>query len=198
MYGEASTPTQSYEEAHANEVDSTIKGVLDNWYENNILDNYHSYISDTLFCNDRSRSSGTGYGSTDTDYGSDYRLYANKVPTLKCPQPNDAFTVSDTNHGNGALTYPISLLTADEASLAGLLYYTNNTSNYLHTGHIYWLLSPWFLSGSAYPWIVSSNGNLRNDNYATDSRGARGVLNLNSNTEIISGTGSISDPYKVI
>ena len=195
MYGTYST---NYETAHANDEDSTIKTVLDNWYEENIKGTrYEGYLSDTIFCADRTPHSGDGYGGVETDYASYNRLQTNKTPTLKCSRKEDRFTVVDTEKGNGALTYPIALLTADEASLAGLLRGTNNTSNYLHTGENQWLLSPARFSGSAYPWIVFDYGLLNNFYIATSSRAARGVLNLNSNIEI-SGTGTSIDPYKVI
>ena len=38
---------------------------------------------------------------------------------LTCLQKNDAFTVNDTFKGNGALTYGIGLITADEVVLGG-------------------------------------------------------------------------------
>ena len=195
MYGNYST---NYDAAHANQKDSTIKTVLDTWYENNIKGTrYEGYLSDTIFCADRTIQSGDGFGGGETSYASYNRLQTNKTPTLKCSRKEDRFTVIDTEKGNGALTYPIALLTADEASLAGLLQGTNNTSNYLHTGENQWLLSPARFSGSAYPWNVYNVGHLSHNRLATHSRAARGVLNLNSNIEI-SGTGTTSDPYKVI
>ena len=195
MYGTYST---NYETAHANDEDSTIKTVLDNWYEENIKGTrYEGYLSDTIFCADRTPHSGDGYGGVETYYASYNRLQTNKTPTLKCSRKEDRFTVVDTEKGNGALTYPIALLTADEASLAGLSRGTNSTSNYLYTGEYQWLLSPAHFSGSASPWFVYSIGGLTSLYYATPSWAARGVLNLNSNIEI-SGTGTSINPYKVI
>ena len=195
MYGYYST---SPEAAHKNQEDSTIKTVLDTWYEENIKGTrYEGYLSDTIFCADRTIQSGDGFGGGTTYYGPYNRLQTNKTPSLKCSRKEDRFTVIETEKGNGALTHPIALLTADEASLAGLLQGTDNYTNYLYTNESYWLLSPAHFSGFAYPWNVYVGGGLRNDSNATKSRGARGVLNLNSNTEI-SGTGTSSDPYKVI
>jgi len=195
MYGTYST---NYETAHKNQEDSTIKTVLDTWYENNIKGTrYEEYLSDTIFCADRTIQSGDGFGGGTTHYGPYNRLQTNKTPSLKCSRKEDRFTVIETEKGNGALTYPIALLTADEASLAGLLQGTVNNTNYLYTNENYWLLSPARFSGSAFPWRVNNTGTLHDDFNATVSRGARGVLNLNSNTEI-SGTGTSSDPYVVI
>ena len=140
MYGTAGS--SSYEETHANTNDSTIKGVIDSWYEENMTE-YTNQLEDTVWCNDRSidpTSSGTGAGTTVTDYGADYRLHANKTPTLECVNENDRFTVSEEN-GNGALTYPVALLTADEIAYAGGVYNKSNRSYYLynkfkHTVHV--------------------------------------------------------------
>ena len=64
--------TTSKEKAQENINDSTIKKVVDEWYESYIKDTeYESYVSDTLFCNDRSFSSsniGTGAGTSKTFY----------------------------------------------------------------------------------------------------------------------------------
>ncbi len=195
MYGTYST---NYETAHKNQEDSTIKTELDTWYENNIKGTrYEGYLSDTIFCADRTIQSGDGFGGGETSYGPYNRLHTNKTPSLKCSRKEDRITVIETEKGNGALTHPIALLTADEASLAGLLQGTGNSTNYLYTNEDYWLLSPARFSGSASPWRVYFLGDLLYGIYATNTLGARGVLNLNSNTEII-GTGTSSDPYKVI
>ena len=195
MYGTYST---SPEAAHKNQEDSTIKTVLDTWYENNIKGTrYEGYLSDTIFCADRTIQSGDGFGGGGTNYGPYNRLQTNKTPSLKCSRKEDRFTVIETEKGNGALTHPIALLTADEASLAGLLHGTGNSTNYLYTDENYWLLSPALFSGSAFPWYVNLNGNLLTSYSASYTRGTRGVLNLNSNTEI-SGTGTLNNPYIVI
>ena len=64
MYG--STFNTSYEQIHANENNSSIKTVLDNWYKTNIVDkNLEQYIADSGFCNDRSiYSGGDGVSTT--------------------------------------------------------------------------------------------------------------------------------------
>ena len=112
MYGTPGSST--YEDTHANINDSTIKTVVDNWYKINIEETgYGSYVSDTLFCNDRSFSSsntGTGIGTSKTEYrGFDAFLVPYNLYQLKCVQKNDRFTVNDEVIGNGALTYPVGL-----------------------------------------------------------------------------------------
>ena len=202
--GEAST---SRMQATTNETSSTIKIYLDNWYLTNIQNKgYHSYISDTLFCNDRQLEgelevvgyfTGTGFGTSNTAYAAPQRLANTKNPNIKCAQKNDRFTVSDTVKGNGALTYPIGLLTPDETAIAGLKFNASNFTNYLHTNQYWWTLGPGLWSvGIAYAVCVYSHGSLIIYN-VSNGGGARGVLNLKSETQV-TGTGTTSDPFKVV
>ena len=121
MYGK--TGASTYADAHANTNDSTIKAYIDNWYKTNIVGTANEqYLADNVFCNDRSISTYTtssntklGYGTNSTYYRWAYgpwngTNYGNMKMILTCPQKNDAFTVSDTTNGNGALTYPVGLL----------------------------------------------------------------------------------------
>ena len=193
MYG--TTGASTYNETHANINDSTIKTVVDNWYKTNIEDaGYSSYISDTLFCNDRSfasNNSGTGAGTSITYY----RWYSTSIKTLKCSQQNDRFTVSDVSTGNGDLTYPVGLLTTDEAALAGG-YNTSNSGYYLYTGNRYWTMSPSYFSGSyARVRVVNSAGYL-SYTHVDYSYGVRPVLNLKSGS-LTKGSGTATDPYTV-
>ena len=147
MYG--ATGASTYAAAHANTNDSTIKAYIDNWYKANILGTANEeYLADNIFCNDRSISNnntGTGAGTTSTNY----RWYwgpwesgnHNDNMKLVCPQQNDAFTVSDTTKGNGALTYPIGLLSTDEIVLAGG-WNASNSGYYLYSGQYWWASSP--------------------------------------------------------
>ena len=135
MYGQLGATT--YTDANSNLYDSTIKQNLDDWYETNIKDKVsEKYISDTLFCNDRSLYSGYGYGLNYAYYNGNTR-YKEWNPILSCPQKNDAFTVSDTNFGNGKLTYAIGLITIDELMMAGYTYYYNNIYDSQHQGDVY-------------------------------------------------------------
>lgn len=192
----------NYEGTLENTTDSTIKTKIDDWYEDNLLSTtddagnlYSSYLSDEIFCNDRSINTGTGYLlSQTTTYGPYKRLYSNKTPSLSCSQDSDKFSVS-----NGNLNYPIALLTADEASLAGGLYNSLNTKYYLHTGQTYWTMSPSSFSASsafARVWYVSSAGHL----YAictTNTFGVRPVINLSSEVLITGGDGTSDNPYQL-
>ena len=198
MYGKAGAST--YAETHANTNNSTIKTYLDTWYENNIKGTTNEqYVKDNLFCNDRSfakDNSGTGVGTSETHY----RLYSfvNKVNNNKmmliCPQNNDAFTVNDTNKGNGVLTYGIGLVTIDEVVLAGG-WGSNNSKYYLYSGEYYFTMSPISFRGSgAAGNVVLLNGNVTGNGGVNNSAGARPVLNLSSDV-LKNGNGTASDPY---
>ena len=197
-YGYVRNSTTSKEAAQTNKNDSTIKTYLDTWYENNIKGTANEqYIADNIFCNDRSfasNNSGTGAGTSNTDYRwYRYRWDNMQNMMLTCPQKNDAFTVNDTIKGNGALTYGIGLLTADEAALAGG-WSSSNLNYYLYSGQSYWLASSSHFDGyNAREHYVYSNGYL-SYNDVDDSYGARPVINLSS--EILkNGDGTASNPY---
>jgi len=204
MYGNTSGTT--YEEVHANTNDSTIKTVVDNWYKEHILDTeYKNYISDALFCNDRSISPYTPSGFLNTGIGTDataYRWYygpwssSNKnYPTLGCKQQNDRFTMSDTTLGNGDLTYPIGLITTDEIVLAGG-YNTNNSGYYLYTGNDYWTLSPYYFGGyNAAVRRVTSYGYAYGSSVG-GSHGVYPVLSLVTGSLKV-GSGTWDNPYQV-
>lgn len=137
MYGTKESMT--YEQTHENKNSSNIKLIIDEWFEKNLI-KYTKYIEDTIWCNDRSiiadlndGTIGNGVGKNATTYSAAYRVYRSGIPNLQCQNLNDRFTVSSDN-GNGSLTYPIALLTADEAILAGNGYLGYSENTYLVNG----------------------------------------------------------------
>ena len=193
--------SKSYESTYTDEHDSTIKTKIDTWYKTNIQDkNYANYLSDNLFCNDRSIASGDGFSLNATTYYGAYQRNVNKKePSYKCPRKIDQFTVSSTTTlGNGELTYPVGLLTADEVAYAGGKYGYDNREYYLATGQYYWLGSPsnfatW--ETIAFGWRVNPSGYLTSWPWISDSNGVRPVINLKANTQITEGNGTASNPY---
>ena len=179
---------------------STIKGVIDTWYKHNLNTNYGKYISTTaVYCNDRS--------VPDTyDFGAYIRLETNKTPSYDCATTEDKFTV-DTSTGNGKLTYPIGLMTADEVSFAGGLIATNaptwyykNSANGSSTGYEdWWLLSPYLWEGSdAFVFHINNNpGCLGFATVESSIVSVRPALSLKSCVKYASGDGSASDPYTI-
>ena len=195
--------TTSKEKAQTNTNDSTIKEYIDKWYESNIKGTeYESYISDTLFCNDRSLYYTTPNEYTNLGYGTEltaYRWYdysSSRGVTLNCIQQNDRFTVNDELIGNGDLIYPIGLLIADEVYLAGG-YTDSNVAYYLYTGNSYWTMSPTSLSGQdAMVGTVSSSGFMGARYPAYNRFAVRPVINLKPNS-LNTGDGTASNPYRI-
>ena len=208
MYG---TPASStYEATHANINDSTIKTANDAWYKTNIQDKgYGDYVADAIYCSDRQVVSfpengltGNGIGTQETAYGffgrfsfSEEGMPTNFTPSLKCAQEKDRFTTT-TSLGNGDLTYPVGLLTADEVNMAGGIYAFYNNSYYLFIGNEYWLFSPdVFNSYGAYVWFVGDGGSLGAD-IVDSSFGLRPVISLKSNIGF-SGNGTMNNPFEI-
>ena len=191
-YGYVRYGTSSKEVAQTNINDSTIKTYLDDWYKNNILGTENEqYLADNIFCNDRSfasNNSGNGAGFSKTYYNW-YNWPASKS-NLKCPQQNDAFTVSDTTNGNGALTYPIGLITTDEAELAGGIW--ANSKGYLYSETEYWSATSYSFDGDvARVHRIGGNGAI---SYVAASNGVKPVINLSPDV-LNNGDGSMNDPY---
>ena len=197
MYG--STLNESYAKTTANENNSTIKTVLDDWYKSKILGTSNeSVIADAGFCNDRSGYTTTG---SNTNYGPWRRYYQTKHPTLKCAQTNDLFTLSTNSKGNKALTYPIGLITVDELMLSGYADGYINKSAYTYSSSTYWALSPSYFNVSAlaaYGFYLYSAGYPIGYTSVTDVYGVRAVVNLSSDAQISGGIGTSSSPYEIV
>ena len=191
--------TTSKEQAQTNTNDSTIKAYIDNWYETN-LSSYESYISDTLFCNDRTIQETIPSGYSNLGYGVEktaYRWYdmSSGVKLLSSNQ-NDRFTMDDEIVGNGDLTYPIGLITAPEVWLAGGN--LSNSTYYLYTGNNYYTMTPNYFSGSgSRVQYVGEQGELTGTHYTNNVFGVRPVINLKPGV-LNSGSGLWNDPYKIV
>lgn len=190
---------------------------LNTWY-NAKLTAYTDKLADVIWCNDKSVSGTTSTGYT---FGIAGRG-SNRSYSLICPNDYNGgklskYTVSDTTNGNGDLTYPIGLLTADEIMYAGGVAASNNTSStqylYTNTGKADLLLTPYQYNsndnidqGQATLHSAAFNGNnmypsipdtakaiiafLGVDTYLRPSIALKGNVS-------ISGSGSASDPFVV-
>ena len=214
MYG--STRANTYGEAHANTNNSTIKGVLDTWYEENLQDRYKQYLStEAGFCNDRKvynsdswNEYGTlGYGANATTYEPTGRFMqwssgnnswsTIQIPSLGCTNINDLYTVASASSGNNALDYPIGLITIDEVAYAGGFGGTANQIYYLYTGQVYWTMSPYIFNGiTAAIFAMSPSGSIGH-NAVSNIYGIRPVINLSSDVTLL-GSGTSTDPYTVV
>ena len=186
------------DEMFTNTNDSTVKQTIDSWYAANMT-GYTQYLEDTVWCNNRSIYQKNGwdkdYQGTEYLYFGTYGNISRKLPNLSCPSVNDSFTV-DRKNGNGMLTYPVSLLTADEVTLAGHTRLSNRTS-YLFTGERWYTLSPYyFTSVSAMNYGINLGGNLYLESLIV-SHGIRPAISLSSNVFVDGGNGTGENPYTV-
>ena len=202
MYGTSG----SQESNRTNANNSTIKTVIDNWYASNMT-SYTKYLSTTaVYCNDREVGSGTYSATGSIFYYAPYaRVYTSYAPTYDCTNNNDKFTV-DASTGNGKLTYPIALMTADEIAYAGgatskkapMWYYTNSSFESSTGLTEWWSLSPfnWDVSGAS-SWRVFGKGSLSGFgvNY---SRSVRPVVSLKSCIKYSTGNGTSETPYEIV
>lgn len=182
---------------YTNTTDSTIKTAIDNWYKENMTD-YTENLEDTVWCNDRSWSSSGGWtkdgkATDDLYYSSFIRADTTYQPSLACKNKNDSFTVGSEN-GNGALIYPVGLLTSDEVMYAGSKIDTNNNNYYLYTGNLYWTLSPRLYEMMARGFPVGSSGGLYKYGNVKDQWGVRPLVSLKPNTRYIGGDGTVDNP----
>lgn len=170
-----------------NKTDSIIKTTIDNWYSNNLND-YSSYIEDTIYCNDRSIYD---YGAFNPNGGLQNKelLFGSSElnKSLLCKNDTDKFSLSNNK---AKLKYPIGLATASEIDLIG-------NTNAMRTGDIYYLMSPKsFTNGNRYAVIF---GMYQTNNWfgsvTTVENRVRPVISLKNTTKISSGDGSTIKPY---
>ena len=197
---------------HGTSKSSDIKTYLDNWYANYTdLNKTGTKITDQIYCNDRTASTSdvaysttnyttlTSWNSTGTTYyyGANGRVWNDPVsPDYKCPVASDKFTTT-TAMGNGKLTYPVGLITADEITFAGLPAGKTNNSFYLYTGAYYWAGSPFEFSDSdSYVFVLYPVSGLINDDVNRRDDAARGVVSLSSESKLL-GSGTYNDVYTV-
>ncbi len=207
MFGGATedAPTSSHEEAYENKYSSSVKKIVDGWYEDNLL-SYSNYISDTLFCNDREVVEVT---QNNINYASHNRLVkdadGNIHPSLKCNQKNDRFTVDDETVGNGALTYPIGLPSADEIAYAGVVPNISGIeANYLSRNVGILTLTPHSTTTIDYTYnstsyILIENAVYLGVNYFMEAGKLSPVINIKPEYALkMVGNGTESDPFKIL
>ena len=201
-------------EQHGTSQSSGIKTYLDNWYANYTnLNSTGTKITDQIYCNDRTASTSevaysttnyttlTSWNSTGTTYyyGAYGRIVKDNNPMLTCAVDSDRFTVNKINSkGNGTLTYPVGLITADEVAMAGGKFGSSNenSSYYLYTNQYYWAGSSSICNGSSsIDLVVGDDGSLGSGRIAVN-RGVRGVVSISSESKLL-GSGTYNDVYTV-
>lgn len=185
MYGKEATP-------YDNTYNSTVKDKIDEWYKTNIKDKNLDNLIDkaAIYCGDRRIQKADDYFD---NFMSKVRFDAG-TPSVKCPL-NDSYAVEG---GNKKLTYPVALISVDEAMLGGLYpdaSYNDSKRSYLQTDRSYWTLSPSMVNDSwAGVYYVSTPGL---DDYMGPNGTAdvRPVITIIGTTFLKSGTGSKDNPY---
>ena len=195
-----------------NTTDRTIKTTIDTWYKNNLI-NYTKYLSTSaVYCNDRSLGTGQTYSaSSKFNFASYYRMDmdtngAKANPSYNCTDIRDAFSVDNTS---AKLSYPVSLMTADEIVFAGgVVYKSMDTpyawfiSNSVGTQIIsdWWSLSPvnWVDSDSgSYFWYCGTDSDNLMDRYVSSTNAVRPAISLKSCVKTSGGDGTSSNPYTI-
>ena len=173
---------------------STIKSAIDYWYSNNMIQ-YTVYLEDTVWCNDRSMSNQSTNGwnpnGGSTDKYLNFKSHGDSS-NLTCQNINDRFSVNKEN-GNGALRYPVGLITRQEQKLAYI-----SSKSPLASGNYYWDLSPnGFNNNVAYGYLVTAYGNNSSSHSVYGSIGVRPAVSLRAGLEYMSGDGSSDYPYVI-
>ena len=184
-----------YEEGYTKDVinenlnknDSIIKKAIDEWYAQNISNDYGAYIEDVVYCNNRKI---TDIGSFNPNGGS---LKTNptiktsssdKVIDFTCPLVSDRFSISNEH---AKLTYPVGLLTSSEALAMD--------KTFLTTGEIYFINNPTGIAfGRVMNSFISKDGQINGSNQQHEY-GVRPVISLKTGVKYKNGTGTIFDPY---
>ena len=180
---------------NVNTTNSKVKSLVDNWYYEN-MKSYTNYIEDTVYCNDRSV---TDLGAWDiSNYGKGKYFYyrspkfsgntrlSNGDLSLKCESKLDSFTVS-SSIGNGKLTYPVGLITADEGKYTlGSL--GESTS---------WTMTPAYGYSGEYDQIYMYSISATNIGTSTSRRYIRPVISLKPDIEYSYGNGTAENPYVI-
>ena len=188
--------------SNLNTTNSTIKAVIDSWYQNNLLNTTYESLIDpnSIFCNDRRVTNFGGWnpeGVTASDNGS-YRLefvgYSNK--SLNCVRLLDAF---GKNNSSAHLAYSIGLMSYPEMKiLVNDKYYYNSSSAVRKSPGNYWLGTPSeFAERYGFPIYIYNDGSVMENYSSGNALSVRPAIVLNSNAEFSSGTGSTSDPWIV-
>lgn len=155
--------------------DSELKGKIDNWYENNLLD-YDEFISNTTFCNDQ------------TLYG--YYRYNDNNPTLACKSYGNRLKISFADK--------VGLVTSDELIYAGLAYNGYHTSFRLILNNCYSMTMGNAASHTLFTSInVNSTYSKNLIVSSTSSVYIYPVISLNKDVVVSSGDGTSANPYVI-
>ncbi len=175
---------------NVNKTDSSIKTVVDNWYQAN-LSSQSDFIEDAIYCNDRSVVDfGSWYPSNNSNADLIFTGSGVNPATLKCQNITDQFSLSNSK---AKLTYPIGLITFSEVRLMNTYKAINNgTSTFWTMTPINYVRDNVGGTGVALAGIYfSGNGTF----FPSVNAGVRPVITLKNNIVFNIGDGSKENPY---
>ena len=165
-----------------NKYNSAIKGIVDNWYENNMLDLEEYINQDAVFCASRTVKTYGGWAQSNST-SSTYELrFVNNTDSssLGCTNISDRFS---KNNNIAKLNYPVGLLSYTESYMMEPI--SANRSN------PFWLMTAESLA--EYGTFNKTYGNMV-ATYTYSSYGVRPVIVLKEGLTA-SGNGTSDEPY---
>ena len=184
----------------SNGTDSFIKKEVDTWYNNTLgSSSYDAYVTTGRFCSDSSGlQSGSTFGYFRYVFASIVRLGQSmndfeqaNAPTLICPETSESY--------GGSYLLKAGLITADELVLAGESYSVEGNS-YLNAGmsdYSYWSMTPGVYTQGMQSLNFEQSTNFQFMSTSTNLV-VRPVTNVTGHDQLVTGSGTVSDPYVVV
>ena len=169
-----------------NRYNSSIKGIIDAWYMNNLTD-YTNRLEDAVYCQARNIGIYNGFDPNGGDI-TKFLQFKNtgSMKDLSCELLTDQFNMSNNK---AKLKYPVALFQREELM---------NSNRFLFlTTDLFWILSPTNFYGSAHMNIIggAADEGFYYTSSVNSSYAVRPVITLNNKNVIDSGTGSETDPW---
>ena len=197
--------------AHGNVAYAGARGSAEGWLGGSMA-SYVDQLEDTVWCNDRSYDVAALKSGLlqmeDMSFNVRWRNEYNSQkadqfgPSIDCEDPRDRFTVSEEN-GNGALSYPVGLITADEATLAGMQKegtYQTGSKNFLYTALVSngctFTMSPYEFRFSEFAYCTYLYDKSTTTSSNRDGR-IQPLVSLKEGTTYTSGDGTRTNPWVI-
>ncbi len=175
------------------EKDSHAKDSLESFYSTYLGAEYDKYIADGIFCNDRNIVRTNG----EEIYYAAYDRITNEKPSLICTNKSDRYTVNK-NIGNGLLSKPIGLITADEMFFSSYFNYVYGGGIRTMTPSSYseYAVDEFSPSFAAYTYSFDGMAIEQIPVYVSAME-ILPVINLKANVKF-TGNGSYETPYEIV
>ena len=174
---------------NANRYNSSVKGVVDSWYAQNMADKTNM-LEDTVFCNARNilNLETTGWNKNGIlGQPINFKNESEFVTDMTCTNITDQFAVSNNK---AKLTYPVGLIQNEEIS-------NINTPSLMATGEPWFTISPINSFGVSNNVIFVDTDGSNKVNFVGIAYGTRPVVSLKAGVQFAGGTGSEADPWVV-